>query len=109
LHWNAAPPSSRPAFGVHSFCIQLRQHELGKTDLWSTAAYLRQYQIVAAEGRPVFSFDWMIGQFEARHPFQTGIWLLASDGRNVDMCISVEDYLKLRRAELEPSAVLQAF
>lgn len=64
---------------------------------------------MAAEGRPVFSFDCMIGQFGARHPFQTGIWPLASDGRNVDMCISVEDYLKLRRAELEPSAVLQAF
>jgi hypothetical protein len=51
----------------------------------------------------------MVGQFGARHPFQTGIWPLASDGRTVDMCIAVEDYLKLRRAEIEPSAVLQAF
>jgi hypothetical protein len=97
---------------VAEFCGNLTGRyldEIATTDLWSTAAYLRQYQIAADEGRPVFSFDWMVGQFGARHPFQTGIWPLASDGRTVDMCIAVEDYLKLRRAEIEPSAVLQAF
>jgi len=86
----------------------IRGDELRTTDLWSMAASLRQYQIVAAEGRPVFSFDWMVGKLGARHPFQTGIWPLANDGRNVDMCIAVEDYRKLRRTQLEPSAV-QAF
>ena len=93
---------------VAEFCGNLTGRyldELATTDLWSMAACLRQYQIVAAEGRPVFSFDWMVGQSGARHPFQTGIWPLANDGRNVDMCIAVEDYLKRRRTELKPSAI----
>jgi hypothetical protein len=93
---------------VAEFCGNLTGRyldELATTDLWSMAACLRQYQIVAAEGRPVFSFDWMVGQSGARHPFQTGIWPLANDGRNVDMCIAVEDYLKRRRTESKPSAI----
>jgi hypothetical protein len=91
---------------VAEFCGNLTGRyldELATTDLCSMAACLRQYQIVAAEGRPVFSFDWMVGQSGARHPFQTGIWPLANDGRNVDMCIAVEDCLKRRRTELKPS------
>ena len=82
--------------------------ELATSNVWSAAASLRQYQIAATEGRPVFSFDWMVGKFGVRHPFQTGIWPLASDGRTVDLCIAVEDYLKLRPADMQPSAVLQA-
>lgn len=82
--------------------------EVATSNVWSAAAYLRQYQIAGAEGRPVFSFDWMVGQFGARHAFQTGIWPLASDGRTVDLCIAVEDYLKLRRVDMQLSAVLQA-
>jgi hypothetical protein len=57
---------------VAEFCGNLTGrylNELGDTNLWSTAAYLRQYRIVATEGRPVFNFDWMVGQFGARHPF----------------------------------------
>jgi hypothetical protein len=65
-------------------------------------------RIAATDGRPVFSFDWMVGKFGARHPFQTGIWPLASDGRTADLCIAVEDYLKLRTTDMKPSAVLQA-
>jgi hypothetical protein len=83
--------------------------EFATGDVWSAAAYLQQYQIAATEGRPVFSFDWMAGQFGARYPFQTGIWPLASDGRTVDRCIAVEDYLQLRSAAMHPSAVLQAY
>ena len=54
-------------------------------DVWSAAAYIRQYQIVASEGRPVFSSRLDGGQFGARHPFQTGIWPLSSNGRMVDL------------------------
>jgi hypothetical protein len=97
---------------VAEFCGNLTGRyldDIGSTDLWSTAAYLHLYQIAATEGRPVFSVDSMLGRFGARHPFQTGIWPVASDGQNVDMCIAVEDYLKLRRADLQPTAVLQAY
>lgn len=97
---------------VVEFCGNLTGRyldEVGDPDLWSAAAYLRQYQIAAEEGRPVFSHDRLAGQFGARHLFQTGIWPLASDGQDVDMCIAVEDYYNLRRAELEPSTVLRAF
>ena len=96
---------------VADFCGNLTGRyldEVATSDVWSTAAYLRQYQIAATDGRPVFSFDWMVGKFGARHPFQTGIWPLASDGRTVDLCIAVEDYLKLRTTDMKPSAVLQA-
>jgi hypothetical protein len=95
---------------VTEFCGNLTGRyldEIGTSNLWSTAAYLHQYQIAATEARPVFSFDWMLGKFGACHPFQTGIWPLASDGRTVDMCIAVEDYLKLRRADMERSTLLQ--
>jgi hypothetical protein len=95
---------------VTEFCGNLTGRyldEIGASDLWSTAAYLHQYQTAAAEARPVFGFDWMLGRFGARHPFQIGIWPLASDGRNVDMCIAVEDYLKLRRADMERPVLLQ--
>ncbi len=97
---------------VAEFCGNLTGRyldELGDPNLWSTAAYLRQYQVAVRDARPVFSHDWMVGQFGARHQFQTGIWPLSSDGHRVDMCVAVEDYLKLRRTELEPSGVLQAF
>jgi hypothetical protein len=50
----------------------------------------------------------MTGAF-ARFKFQTGIWPLAGDGRNVDMCVAVEDYLNLRRAEMDFSKVAQPF
>ena len=97
---------------VAEFCGNLTGRyldEVGAHDVWSTAAYLHQYETAAAQARPVFSFDWMLGQFGARHPFQTGIWPLATDGRTVDMCIAVEDYLKLRHTDLRPDALLQAY
>ena len=97
---------------VVEFCGNLTGRyldEIPSGNVWSIAAYLRQYQICAAEGRPAFSFDWMVGQFGTRHPFQTGIWPLSNDGRTVDLCIAVEDYLKLRPADTKPSAVLQAY
>jgi hypothetical protein len=96
---------------IAEFCGNLTGRyldEIATDNVWSAAAYLQQYQICATEGRPVFSFDWLIGQFGARHPLQTGIWPLSSDGRTVDQCIAVEDYLKLRPADVKPSAVLQA-
>ena len=97
---------------VAEFCGNLTGcylDEIAASDVWSAAAYLRQYQIVATDGRPVFSFDWIVGQLGARYPIQTGIWPLASDGRTVDLCIAVEDYLKLKYLDLQPSAVLQAY
>jgi hypothetical protein len=97
---------------VAEFCGNLTGRyldEVATNDLWSAAAYLRQYEIAAGEARPVFSFDWITGRLGARHPFQTGIWPLASDGRAVDMCIAVEDYLSLRQAELQPATALQAY
>jgi hypothetical protein len=60
------------------------------------------------QARPVFSYERMLGQFRARYPFQTGIWPLASDGRTVDMCIAVEDYLKLRHADLRADPLFTA-
>lgn len=95
---------------ITDFCGSLTGRyldEMGTNGLWSVAAYLHQYRTAATEARPVFSFDWMLGRFGASHPFQTGIWPLASDGRTVDMCIAVEDYLKLRRADMQPPALLQ--
>jgi hypothetical protein len=97
---------------VVEFCGNLTGRyldEIAGADLWGAAAYLQQYQIAAREGRPVFSVDWMRGEFGAGHHFQIGIWPLASNGRTVDMCIAVEDYLNLRRADVERSAVLPAF
>jgi len=96
---------------IAEFCGNLTGRyldEVATSDVWSTTAYLQQYQVAATDGRPVFSFDWMVGKFGVRHPFQTGIWPLASDGRTVDLCIAVEDYLKLRSADVKPSAVLRA-
>lgn len=96
---------------VAEFCGNLTGRyldEVGGSDLWSAAACLRQYQIAASDGRPVFSFDWMRGTLGAPHPFHTGIWPLASDGRTVDMCIAVEDYLRLRRSDMQPSVALRA-
>jgi len=97
---------------VAEFCGNLTGRYLDEMeggDLWSAAAYLRQYQIAVNEGRPVFSIDSMRGEFGARHHFQTGIWPLASDGRTVDMCVAVEDYFSLRRADMDRAAVLPAF
>lgn len=97
---------------IAEFCGNLTGRyldEIGDPNLWSAAAYLRQYQVAVHDARPVFSHDWMVGQFGAQHQFQTGIWPLSSDGGHVDMCVAVEDYLKLRRMQLEPSAVLPAF
>jgi hypothetical protein len=95
---------------ITEFCGNLTGRyldEIGASDTWSAAVYLHQYQTVVVEARPVFSFDWMFGPLGARHPFQVGIWPLASDGRNVDMCVAVEDYLQLRRADMERPALLQ--
>jgi hypothetical protein len=94
---------------VTEFCGNLTGRyldEIGASDVWSTAVYLQQYQTVAVEARPIFGFDWMLGPLGARHPFQVGIWPLAGDGRNVDMCIAVEDYLQLRRTDMERPALL---
>jgi len=96
---------------IAEFCGNLTGRyldEVAASDVWSTTAYLQQYQVAATDGRPVFSFDWMVGKFGVQHPFQTGIWPLTSDGRTVDLCIAVEDYLKLRAADVKPSAVLRA-
>lgn len=62
----------------------------------------------AGERRPVFSFGWLTGKLGASHPFQAGIWPLASDGQTVDACIAVEDFPKLQRSANRHSAVLQA-
>lgn len=70
-------------------------------DLWTATAYLNQYRIVVGQRRPVFSYDSMEGASGGQHYFQTGIWPLASDGANPDMCVAVEDYLDLHRADLK--------
>jgi hypothetical protein len=96
---------------VTEFCGSLTGRyldEVATADVWSTAAYLHQYETAATQARPIFSFDWMLGRFGARYPFQTGIWPLASDGRTVDMCIAVEVYLKLRHADLRTDPLLRA-
>ena len=36
--------------------------------------------------------------------FLTGIWPLASDGVHPDMCIAVEDYLDLQRADIKAAS-----
>jgi hypothetical protein len=78
-------------------------------NLWSAAAYLQQYRTAVHQCRPVFSHDWMTGAYGGRFKFQTGIWPLAGDGRNVDMCVAVEDYLNLKRADMAFSRVAQPF
>jgi hypothetical protein len=83
--------------------------EIETPNLWSAAAHLQQYRIAVEHKRPVFSIDWMTSEFGARYKFQTGRWPLASDGRSVDMCIVVEDYHNLRRADLRKPGVLQAY
>jgi hypothetical protein len=96
---------------VAEFCGDLTGRYLDEfqgENLWSAAAFLQQYRTAVHYCRPVFSHDWMTGVF-ARFKFQTGIWPLAGDGRNVDMCVAVEDYLNLRRAEMDFSKVAQPF
>jgi hypothetical protein len=91
---------------VTEFCGNLTGRyldELGDPDLWSSGVYVRQYQTVVNEKRPVFSFDWMEAEDGSRRFFQTGIWPLASDGTNPDMCVAVEDYLNLQRYDLKPA------
>jgi hypothetical protein len=84
---------------VAEFCGKLTGRYLDELEgnPWSVAAYIQQYQTAVRECRPVFSHDWLEGQFGARHKVHSGIWPLAGDGRTVDMCIAVEDYLNLRR------------
>lgn len=89
---------------VAEFCGNLTGRyldEFENPDLWATSTYTRQYQVVVGERRPVFSYDWMEGAAGGRNYFQTGIWPLASDGANPDMCVAVEDYLDLHRADLK--------
>ncbi len=89
---------------VAEFCGNLTGRyldEFENPDLWATSTYTRQYQIVVGERRPVFSYDWMEGAAGGRNYFQTGIWPLAGDGANPDMCVAVEDYLDLHRADLK--------
>ena len=83
--------------------------DLGANDAWSNAAYLRQYETAATETRQVFISDRTIGRSGVCHASQAGIWPLASDGRTVDLCIAVEDYLRPRRVELQPAPLLQAY
>ena len=96
---------------VTEYCGQLTGRyldEVGANDVWSTAAYLRQYEIAALETRPIFSFD-RTGRSGVRHPLQTGIWPLASDGRTVDRCIAVEDYLRFRRIDPQPAPLMKIY
>lgn len=89
---------------VVEFCGNLTGRyldEMDGADLWTTSIYTRQYQIAVAERRPVFSYDWMEGTSGGRNYFQTGIWPLASDGLTPDMCVAVEDYFDLDRADLK--------
>jgi len=88
---------------VAEFCGNLTGRyldQLDGADLWTTSIYVRQYQVAVRDQRPVFSCDWMEGASGGRHYFQTGIWPLAGNGANPDMCIAVEDYLDLHRADL---------
>lgn len=92
---------------IAEFCGNLTGRYLDEfdgADLWTTSIYARQYQIAVGERRPVFSYDWMEGASGGRNYFQTGIWPLASDGANPDMCVAVEDYLDLDRADLKTAA-----
>ena len=92
---------------VTEFCGNLTGRYLDEVDgeLWSTAACQQQYFTVARESRPVFAQDWIVGKMGARHGYQTGIWPLSSNGHTVDMCIAVEDYSTLRRADLHSAMV----
>jgi hypothetical protein len=92
---------------VVEFCGNLTGRyldEMDGEDIWSTSIYTQQYQIVVGQKRPVFSYDRMEDASGGRNFFQTGIWPLASDGANPDMCIAVEDYLDLHRADLKPAS-----
>ena len=89
---------------IAEFCGNLTGQyldQLDGADLWMTSVYLQQYQTVVRERRPLFSYDSMEGASGGRHYFQTGIWPLATDGDNPDMCIAVEDYPDLHRADLK--------
>lgn len=89
---------------VAEFCGNLTGRyldEMDGADLWTTSAYTRQYQIAVMERRPVFSRDWMEGSGGGRNFFQTGIWPLTRDGAKPDMCMAVEDYFELQRADMK--------
>jgi hypothetical protein len=92
---------------VTEFCGNLTGRYLDQIDgdMWSTAAWMQQYQTVVSEGRPTFVQDWLMGKSGARHLYQTGIWPLATDGNMVDRCIAVEDYSTIRRADLHSAMV----
>lgn len=90
---------------VVAFCGNLTGRyldELDGADIWLTSVYIQQYKIAVGERRPVFGVDWLEGEPGARHVFQTGIWPLAADGVNPDMCIAVEDYFDLSPDDVRP-------
>jgi hypothetical protein len=57
--------------------------------------YVAEMKFVATGKRPAFARDWMTTRFGAVREIYAGIWPLASDGRQVDMLVVIEDFAGL--------------
>lgn len=56
--------------------------------------YRIMYQWASDHHRPVLGFHHILAvQFAARADFYLGIWPLSSDGKTVDACIAMEDFV----------------
>jgi hypothetical protein len=74
--------------------------ELYGGSTWSPAEFQRQYEIVFQRRTPVFGRQWILSRNDTPYPCFIGIWPLARNGNNVDMCVAIEDYLELRRDQV---------
>jgi hypothetical protein len=74
--------------------------ELDGGSVWSPSLFQQQYKLVCERRVPIFGRQWVLTRFDTRHPCLIGIWPLAKNGRDVDMCIAIADYLELRPEQL---------
>ena len=74
--------------------------ELDGSSVWSPAMFQQQYKLVCERRVPIFGRQWVLSRFNTRHPCLIGIWPLTKNGREVDMCIAIEDYLEMRPEQL---------
>jgi hypothetical protein len=74
--------------------------ELDGGSVWSPEDFQQQYKMAFQNRAPVFGRQWILSRYETPYPCFIGIWPLAKNGHDVDMCVAIEDYLALRPDQL---------
>lgn len=74
--------------------------ELDGGSTWSPAEFQQQYEFVSQRRTPVFGRQWILSRYDTPYPCFIGIWPLARNGHDIDMCVAIEDYLELRPDQL---------